>query len=214
MFLRSNGDDWNHREIGYNAMRKDSDKAIIRRLQEKLGVARKQIEALQKSNRELERLSITDDLTGLYNQRHFYRKLEQEMARNRRQGHPLCLLFFDVDGLKIYNDTYGHSGGNDVLKAVAQSLRQSIRRSVDSGYRYGGDEFAVILPEVHVEQAVEIAGRINKRLQESNFQHVTLSFGVAKLAPDMDGEALFRHADEAMYAAKRDVDCSISVYGE
>ncbi len=208
------GSTWGkHRKIRYNAMCKESKKVIIRSLQEELRIARKQIEALQKSNRELERLSITDDLTGLYNQRHFHHRMEQEIARNRRQGHPLCLLFFDVDGLKTYNDKYGHSGGNDVLKAVARSLCQSIRGNVDSGYRYGGDEFAAILPEVHAEQAVEIARRISGCLQESDFQHVTLSFGVAELDSDMDGEALFRCADEAMYMAKRDDDCRISVYG-
>jgi two-component system cell cycle response regulator len=168
-------------------------------------MTKKQIELLWEKNRELEELSITDELTGLYNQRHFRNRLEQEAARNRRQKHPLCLLFFDVDGLKAYNDTYGHLGGDDVLRAISQS----IRRNVDSGYRYGGDEFAVILPEVHAEQAVEIARRINTGLlriglqNEPFFQNVTLSFGVAELGPEMDGNTLFRHADDAMYMAKK-----------
>jgi diguanylate cyclase (GGDEF)-like protein len=141
----------------------------------------------------------------LYNQRHFRNRLEQEVARNKRQKHPLCLLFFDVDGLKAYNDTYGHLGGDDVLKAISQS----IRRNVDSGYRYGGDEFAVILPEVHAEQAAEIARRINASLRKTGFQHqaffqnVTLSFGVAELGPEMDSDTLFRYADDAMYMAKK-----------
>ena len=138
--------------------------------------------------------------------------LEQEVARNRRQEHPLSLLFFDVDGLKTYNDTYGHSGGDEVLKAVAQSLSQSIRESVDSVYRYGGDEFAAILPEARAEHAVEIAKRISSRLLETNFQDVTLSFGVAELGPDMDSEALFKHADEAMYMAKRKIEAKIHIY--
>jgi len=183
----------------------EAAKAIIKSLREELEMTREQIALLWEKNKELEELSITDELTGLYNQRHFRRRLEQEVLRNKRQGHPLCLLFFDVDGLKTYNDTYGHLGGDDVLRAISQS----IRRNVDSGYRYGGDEFAVILPEVHAEQAVEIARRINRSLRrlgfehESFFQNVTLSFGIAELCPEMDGNTLFRHADNAMYMAKK-----------
>jgi|GEM_PF-1434901 len=183
----------------------ESAKAIIRSLKEELEMTKKQIELLWEKNKELEELSITDELTGLYNQRHFRNRLQQEVVRNRRQKHPLCLLFFDVDGLKAYNDTYGHLGGDDVLKAISQS----IRRNVDSGYRYGGDEFAVILPEVRAEQAVEIAKRINISLRgigsqhQSFFQNVTLSFGIAELRPEMDSKTLFRHADDAMYMAKK-----------
>jgi two-component system cell cycle response regulator len=177
--------------------------AIIRSLQEELVMAKKQIELLWEKNRELERLSITDELTGLYNQRHFSYRLEQEVAKNRRQRHPLCLLFFDVDGLKTYNDTYGHLGGDDVLRAVARSLSGNIEENSDSGYRYGGDEFAVILTEARPERAVEVARRINEHLRKAGFHHVTLSFGVAELGPGMDSKALFRHADDAMYMAKR-----------
>jgi diguanylate cyclase (GGDEF)-like protein len=181
-------------------------RAIIRSLQEELEMAKEQIELLWEKNRRLEKLSITDELTGLYNHRHFHDRLEQEVRRNRRQEHSLCLLFFDVDGLKTHNDTYGHLVGDDVLKAVAQSLSQKIRKNVDSGYRYGGDEFAVILPEVRAEQAVEVARRINRGLRKLGFQHVTLSFGIAELGPRMNSETLFRHADDAMYMAKRSKD--------
>jgi len=181
----------------------EAAKAIIRSLQEELEMAKEQIELLWEKNRRLEELSITDELTGLYNQRHFYNRLEQEVTRNRRQKHPLSLLFFDVDGLKAYNDTYGHLGGDDVLKAVAQSISQRIRENVDSGYRCGGDEFAVILPEVRAEQAVEVARRISRSLLKVDFQQVTLSFGVAELGPGMNSRTLFRHADDAMYMAKK-----------
>lgn len=195
-------------------MYKENSEDIIRGLQKELEAARKQIELLQEKSKEFERLSITDGLTGLYNQRHFYDTLEQEVARNTRQEHPLSLLFIDVDGLKLYNDTYGHSGGDEVLKAVAQSLSRSIRENVDSGYRYGGDEFAAILPEVRTGQAVEIAQRINNCLQETDLQHVTLSFGIAEFSPEMDSETLFKHADEAMYMAKKSAESRIHVYDE
>jgi two-component system cell cycle response regulator len=178
-------------------------RTAIKSLREELRTLRAQLESLRERNAELEELSITDELTGLYNQRHFYDRLEREVARNRRQGHPLCLLFFDVDGLKVYNDTYGHSGGNDVLRAVAQSLAQHVRKDVDSGYRYGGDEFAVILPEMHEDQAIEVAMRINNALWEAGLQNISLSFGIAELTHEMDSETLFRHADEAMYLAKK-----------
>jgi two-component system cell cycle response regulator len=180
-----------------------SAEIIIKNLQEELEAARKQIECLREKNEELKKLSITDELTGLYNQRHFYSMLEREAADGRKKKHPLCLLFFDVDGLKKYNDTHGHSGGDDVLKAVAQGLSRSIENNIGSGYRYGGDEFAVILPESRAEQAVEIAKGINEGLRKTEFQHVTLSFGIAELGPGMDSKSLFSHADDAMYVAKR-----------
>jgi diguanylate cyclase (GGDEF)-like protein len=191
----------------------ESPEGTIRNLQAELESAKKRIELLQERIRELEELVITDGLTGLYNQWHFYNRLEKEVIRNRRQRHPLCLLFFDVDGLKSYNDVYGHSTGNDVLKAVAQSLSWSIRRHVDTGYRYGGDEFAAILPEVHADQVIVIAERINGHLQKTNFQDVTLSFGIAELGPEMDSGTLFEHADKAMYVAKS-ATSKIHIYGE
>lgn len=180
--------------------RLEAARIAIKSLQEELEAAKKQIECLQKKNRKLEKLSTTDELTGLYNQRHFYDTLEKEAAGGRRS---LCLLFFDVDGLKTYNDTYGHSGGDEVLKAVAQSLSQSVGKDAGSGYRYGGDEFAVILTESCAKRAVQIARKINEGLKKIEFQHVKLSFGIAELCSGMDSKTLFSHADDAMYVAKR-----------
>ena len=180
----------------------EAAKIVIKNLQEELEAAKKQIESLREENRELEELSVTDELTGLYNQRHFHNMLEQEIVSSQKQKHSLCLIFFDVDGLKIYNDTHGHSGGDDVLKVVARGLSHSIEENIGSGYRYGGDEFAVILPETRAEQAVQVAIGINEVLWNIGFQHVTLSFGVAELGAGMDGNALFSHADDAMYVAK------------
>jgi diguanylate cyclase (GGDEF)-like protein len=187
---------------------------VVRNLREELELTKKQLDLLWKRNRELEKLSITDALTGLYNQRHFHDRLEQAVTRSKRQGQPLCLILFDVDGLKTYNDTYGHLVGNDVLKAVARSLLQNIRNNFDSGYRYGGDEFAVILHEAHAEQAAEVAGRVNKSLRKTDFQHVVLSFGIAELSPEMDSEALFRYADDAMYVAKKDRATGFDIPGD
>ena len=185
----------------------------IKRLNEELTSVKEQLEALKHENERLKKLCDTDELTGLYNWRCFNKKLKHEVARNKRQGHSMCLMFFDVDGLKSFNDTYGHSGGNDVLKAIAESIRQSIRNEVDSAYRFGGDEFAVILPEVQTDKAFDIAERIVKRLSEMCVDD-SLSFGIAGLEPDMDDENLLKCADEAMYKAKGDVDNKVCVYGD
>jgi two-component system, cell cycle response regulator len=186
----------------------------IKSLREELETAKKHLALIQGDNNKLKELSIRDELTGLYNWRCFQDRLEQEVARNKRQGHPLCLIFLDVDNLKSYNDTYGHSGGNEVLKAVAQSILQSIRKEVDSAYRFGGDEFSVILPEVRYDQAIYIANRIVERLSDTAYRDVSLSFGIAELTADMDNELLLKYADQAMYIAKNNSKNRIHVYKE
>ncbi len=95
--------------------------------------------------KELSRLSITDSLTGLYNQRHFYARLKEEIVRAQRQKHPLALVLLDMDNFKTYNDTHGHLAGDELLQNVGRIINNCIRENVDSGYRYGGDEFAIIL---------------------------------------------------------------------
>ena len=97
---------------------------------------------------KLKELTITDGLTGLYNQRYFYRKVITEMERARRQKRDLAFMLFDLDRFKAYNDTFGHLEGDKLLKEVGRLLRDSIRNMVDSAFRYGGDEFVVLLPEL------------------------------------------------------------------
>ncbi len=172
---------------------------------------KERLEILKEENKRLKELSITDDLTGLYNWRCFHERLTIEIARNRRQNHPLSLIFLDVDSLKSFNDTYGHPGGNEVLKTIAKSINKSIRRDIDSAYRIGGDEFAIILPEVRSEQAVRIAERIIKNLSKSDFANVSISFGIAELDSDMDDKMLVKCADDAMYLSKRETD-KIHIY--
>jgi diguanylate cyclase (GGDEF)-like protein len=176
-----------------------------------LEALKKRLKILEKENAQLKELCITDELTGLYNWRCFNKKLMEEVARNRRQNHPMCLMFFDVDGLKKINDTHGHSGGNDVLIAISHAIKQSIRKEVDSAYRFGGDEFAVILPEVRSNKAVEIAKRIISKLSETN-TNISLSFGIAELESEMDADILLKCADKAMYMAKKDANNNINVY--
>jgi len=151
---------------------------------------------------EVRRLSITDDLTGLYNHRHFFKTLESELARLRRQKTSLSLIMFDVDNFKKYNDTYGHLEGDRVLSKIGEVVKQSIRSNVDSGYRYGGDEFATLLIGAALEQAMAIAERIRFSIEEAGFSDITVSLGLAEYQPYLNLEEFIKCADDAMYLAK------------
>ncbi len=110
----------------------------------------------------LEHLAITDDLTGLYNHRHFYQRLAEEVARAQRYGLPLSLLIIDIDDFKRYNDAFGHRAGDAVLSDLAALLRQQTRQQVDLVARYGGEEFVVILPSTAAEGAAEAGERLRR----------------------------------------------------
>ena len=149
---------------------------------------------------ELNRLSITDALTGLFNQRHFYARLREEIARANRQKRELSLILFDLDDFKGYNDAHGHLAGDDLLSKTGNLIHASIREDVDSGYRYGGDEFAVILIDAGEIAAKEIGGRIEAELRRE--LEVGASMGFSQYAPDMSVEALVNAADKSLYRAK------------
>ncbi len=152
--------------------------------------------------KELSRLSITDPLTGLYNHRHFFSKLREEIARAQRQRHPLTLVLLDLDDFKIYNDTRGHLAGDRLLEGVGAIINAKIRQGVDSGYRYGGDEFAVLLVELGGEIALAAARRIADAI--GGELGVTASLGVSFLSEGMSAEDLVAVADEKMYENKRE----------
>jgi two-component system, cell cycle response regulator len=113
--------------------------------------------------KKLSRLSMTDSLTGLFNRREFYVRLKHEILRSVRQKHPLGLILVDLDNFKAYNDRHGHVAGDAVLRSVGRAINKSIREGVDTGYRYGGDEFAVIL----IDSDLTIAEEIGKRIQQA-----------------------------------------------
>ncbi|MBW2015341.1 MAG: diguanylate cyclase [Deltaproteobacteria bacterium] len=150
--------------------------------------------------RELNRLSITDSLTGLFNQRHFYDRLKDEMVRARRQKFPLSLILLDLDNFKDYNDTHGHLAGDEVLRSVGRLIQQSIREGVDSAYRYGGDEFAIIL----VGADLAVAEGIVKRIKESFKAEgdIMASVGYALFEEEMSIKDFVGEADKRLYAAK------------
>jgi diguanylate cyclase (GGDEF)-like protein len=164
---------------------------------------------LRESQRRYRKLSITDDLTRLYNSRHFFKQLEAEIERTNRYGHPLSLLILDLDDFKRYNDTYGHVEGDGVLKKVGKILLLSLRKT-DSAYRYGGEEFAVILPESGGKESLHFADRIrqafaNRALtgQSGLNTVVTVSIGVAQYIPAEDIATFIKRADKNMYTAKK-----------
>lgn len=153
--------------------------------------------------RELKEMSIKDGLTGLYNQRYFYDRLEGEIERAKRQGHPLSLVLFDIDQFKTYNDCHGHLEGDKVLKVVAQVVLECTREHVDIAFRYGGDEFTAILPEANEAQALAIAERIRATFEARRFDHLTLSIGLMSYRKGSSSRSFIRFADAMMYDAKR-----------
>jgi diguanylate cyclase (GGDEF)-like protein len=151
---------------------------------------------------EVKRLSITDDLTNLFNYRHFYKTLELEITRLKRQKTSLSLLMFDMDNFKRYNDLYGHLEGDKVLKKVGEIVMRLIRNNVDSGYRYGGDEFAVLLIGATLDQAMPIAERLRVSIEQAGFQDISVSIGVTEFHPDYTLREFVRLTDDCLYAAK------------
>ncbi len=161
---------------------------------------------------ELKEMTIKDSLTDLYNQRHFYQRLEMEIERAHRQGRPLSLVLFDVDRFKNYNDRFGHLAGDEVLRAIGDVVRECTRDCVDTGFRYGGDEFTIILPETDEEQAFRVAERIRATFEMRGFDGCALSVGLITYREDMNAQAFIRLADEMMYGAKRSGGNRVWVY--
>lgn len=156
----------------------------------------------KKLEEEVRRLSITDDLTGLYNHRHFFKTLDAELVRMKRQNTTLSLLMFDLDHFKRFNDLYGHLEGDQVLRKVGEIIRNSIRSNVDSGYRYGGDEFATLLIGASLDQTLAIAERIRSSIEQEGFQDITVSIGMCTFQDRFTLERFVKAADDAMYVAK------------
>ncbi len=152
--------------------------------------------------KELNRLSITDSLTDLYNQRHFYSRLKEEVVRADRQKHPLSLILLDLDNFKKYNDNFGHLAGDEILRKAGEIIRSCIRDGVDSGYRYGGDEFAVILIDADIDIAKEIGARIE--IAFINEGDITVSTGYSRFSNGMSVRELVSEADRELYKAKTD----------
>ena len=184
----------------------EDDAALLDAVADQLGIALRQIA----DQRTLERLSRTDDLSGLLNRRAFGEDLAQALARARRERTGGALLYVDLDNFKPINDRFGHARGDAVLRAVAKALRASCR-AYDLAARLGGDEFAVWLGGVDAagarRRATELLARTTDLASDAHCEDapLSLSIGVATVAPGTDetAEQLIRRADAAMYVGKR-----------
>jgi len=157
---------------------------------------------------ELELLTTQDELTGLYNRRYFNENLKREVIRAIRQKYGLYLLLIDVDKFKVYNDKFGHQIGDNLLEELAMIILSNIRQDVDSGYRYGGDEFAVIIPHANRQQSLLVANRVLTTYDERSLAPTSLSMGMAKLDAFQENleknlEILIMKADKDLYLAKK-----------
>jgi diguanylate cyclase (GGDEF)-like protein len=158
---------------------------------------------------KLKELGITDGLTKLYNSRHFYSQMEIEIGRADRYNHPLTLLLLDIDLFKNYNDQFGHLEGDKVLHRTGKIIKSCLRR-MDTAYRYGGEEFTILLPETPTEEAMTVAERIRSRIEKETFSpqegkkvSITISIGVTEYCKDEDLSVFVRRADRAMYLSKK-----------
>jgi diguanylate cyclase (GGDEF)-like protein len=165
--------------------------------------------SLQEECRRLQELAQTDSLTGLYNRRYLMKSLDQEMERTRRTGLPTSLAMLDLDYFKRFNDTNGHQFGDQVLSRVAHILKNNVRK-LDIPCRYGGDEFALVLPGTRLPQAVRLAERLQKILARSREElqgrpaSVTASFGVDTFMGrgGLSPETFLQRADRWLFVAK------------
>ncbi|WFR80278.1 DUF484 family protein [Janthinobacterium rivuli] len=169
------------------------------------------------SNEMLKYIGLTDSLTGVYNRRYIDRRLLEEIARARRQNYCISCMYIDIDHFKLVNDTYGHQGGDEVLREVATRIRMELRRS-DALGRFGGEEFVVLLIDADLDSATFVAERIRASIAGTMFDlpgsaqaWVSVSIGVASLEADAAllpietvAQQLVAHADQALYQAKAD----------
>jgi len=203
----------NKLESSYNEARRE-----IEELKELVNVsANTKIRALTQEIRKYKELSLTDELTGLFNKRYFQARFEEEVARAKRYEQQLSLIFCDIDFFKNVNDRYGHQGGDQILRETADILKGAMGqlnvivrlRKSDIIARYGGEEFVIILPETGIDGAVIVGEKLRKAMEEHTFRvdgksvSITMSFGIAELTEEaQECTAIVKRADYAMYEAK------------
>jgi len=209
--IEAGGDDYLVKPVSFVVLN-----AKIRALQRLESMRTKQLEMsrdLASANRELEKLSRQDGLTGIANRRYFDSYLVTEVRRGARERQPLSLVLSDVDHFKAFNDCYGHQAGDDCLRRVAAALSSAGRRPADLAARYGGEEFAMVLPGTALEGAVDVAQAVSRVIESLGIPHarsavnakVTLSQGIVSLTPEKEtsSEDLIQRADQALYLAKQ-----------
>jgi diguanylate cyclase len=180
-------------------------------LEERLTLSKNEISNLQHSLEAIRAESLTDPLTGLGNRKYFDRMIDMAVQNALANSEPLSLLMFDIDHFKSFNDSYGHLTGDQVLRLVGLSLKQTIKGQ-DITARYGGEEFAVVLPNTALRQALTVADHIRRAVMAKELKkkstgeilgRVTISVGVSMLKQGDDTDSLIERADACLYAAKR-----------
>ncbi len=176
----------------------------ITRVLREVEVKKERVNLLKK----LEKLAITDALTKLYNSRYFFSEIKTEIKRNRRYSRDLSLLILDIDFFKEYNDNWGHIEGDRVLMEIGKTIK-SCMRSMDTAYRYGGEEFAIILPETGIDEACVVGTRIKDNINDLIFepepgekQSIKISIGATEIVDGEDYKDFIKRADKALYKSK------------
>ena len=179
------------------------------RVHERTAQLRSTMRELENANRKLATLSLNDPLTGLYNRRHMDNVLPELCAEARRTGQPFTIALVDADHFKVINDTWGHGFGDTCLQLIASTLTRHMKRPRDITIRFGGEEFALLLPGTDTVGAQKVCEALLQDLQTTTVNgpdgksaHLTLSAGIASLLPDEDQQSLFERADSALYEAK------------
>lgn len=189
---------------------KASQDLLEERVQERTLELNITLQELESVNEELERKNVLDELTGLHNRRFYDQKIQAEYRRSRRNLTPLSLVIIDIDHFKLVNDNYGHLVGDQCLVWLSEHIRKSLKRTADKAFRYGGEEFCLILPDTSSEGAILLAEQLRRKIAECNFQFeqvgfpVTISCGISTYQQQSDAtpEQLFAVADKALYKAK------------
>lgn len=230
--IRENGIKYSQKSIAHNKLLSYKDVELVRmqglleqtmELKREIDEQKAELELinreLEKKNRELYRLTIIDDLTHVYSRLHFNRLLDNEFSRSSRHRIELALLVIDIDHFKDFNDTYGHMIGDRVLKETAGVISSVIRKEDVLG-RIGGEEFAIILPHMDLEEAITVARKIQEKVEENKIvidsvEHsVTVSIGVTDnmIGEPPCGKDLLHQGDMALYKAKKNGRNRVEVY--
>lgn len=178
------------------------------------------LQELEEANHELEQKNTLDELTGLFNRRFYDQKILAEYRRSRRNLTPLSLIIIDIDHFKVVNDSYGHLAGDQCLVWLSNHLKQSLKRGSDMAFRYGGEEFCVILPDTDANGAMTIAEALRKNIEKQSCSYndieisLTISSGIFTYLQqkDVNPEQIFTRADKALYDAKNNGRNQIKIY--
>jgi diguanylate cyclase (GGDEF)-like protein len=189
------------------------DIAIVELFRQLVGASIGNIKLFEKSQQQ----ATTDGLTGLINHRTFFETLERELRRSQRYGGHLSIIMADIDNLKPVNDKFGHHAGDMAIKRVSRKIVSCIRK-IDTAARYGGDEFAIVLPNTSLSEAIIVAKRMVTEVSnspviwEKQKVYISISIGVGQCEGQMSPEEITRHSDEALYAAKQAGKNTVKVF--